>query len=108
MFYLKKSFVLYLFKTIFLFFILSLVRKNEARKNAGPDEMAKFSVLGAKTSKFGFVLINIEMRVFKGYSFLKGDEEGRHRRFLTLLDGKFLTPFTSKAGTDTNQHLRLA
>ena len=32
--------------------ILSLVRKNEARKHAGCDEIAKISALKAKTSKF--------------------------------------------------------
>ena len=76
-------------------------------KNAGPDEMAKISVLRAKMSKFRFVMVDLVMKDIKGRSFLNGAEEGLHRHFLTLYNENFLTPFTSKAGTDTDQHLRL-
>ena len=57
--------------------ILSLVRKNEARKHAGCDEIAKISALKAKTSKFAEAAFFEGQKVVGGtvgvYNLLKKD-----------------------------------
>ena len=45
------------------------------QKHAAPDEIAKISVLRAKTPKFGFVVIYLMMKDNKGQPFLYGAEE---------------------------------
>ena len=84
-------------KSGFFFFILSLVRKNESKKARGPAKMAKISVLGAKTSKLPFVFFfGFWRRPVLSPSLLTF-EVVPHRRFLTLHDEYFFTPFMAKA-----------